>query len=212
MLETFAVKSLLLIGGVLLTGALALGFPAISAHGEARSRWRAERDLVGSPSYSAERSDRLYEQADTARLRSQGAGALLGAALLFLLTGWRRYEGGDAQPTGRPYICTLIDGLLAWSLFAATVGVQHWLDPIESAWGAALRGLAPFLLFAPYAGLIWGYSVGVRATFGRFVAPTGRRWAALLLGPISLPLLAVGLPLSGRFPRLQAVHLPPQKK
>jgi hypothetical protein len=202
------VKALLGLGGIFLALGISLGLPALSSYAEQRSAWRDASEGLEIGGYDAALSDSLYQASEETRMDAEWAGLSLAVGWLLILAGWTpRDERAVPQ---RPWKVTLIDGILAWSIFflaswGESLGV--W-DTRESAWAAALSNAAPALFLVPYAPFLAGRSLGLSLTHGGLPQSRAVRARALLIAPFSLPVLLLTFWVRGRYSWLKAVHLP----
>lgn len=205
-------KALLIAAGVSLALALTVLLPAMATQAEERAAWAEQSARLGHDDYSAERSDRHHGASEQARLRVRVGGGFLGLALVLFAAGWRQpvpQSGGAPASTTRRALVTVIDGGVGWLVFGLAIAgdaTRLW-DTMDSAWASALEAMAPALLVLPHAALLHGRSLGLRVVGCRFESTKSRAFWAVLLAPLSLPVLLLTLPALRRFPRLSAVHL-----
>lgn len=201
-------RALLILGGICLAAGVALGLPALTNYADEREAWRDVSADIESGGYDAALSDSLYQASEETRLDAEWAGLCLLLGCLFLLAGWTPKEEG--RPPEKRWQVTLMDGLLAWSLFllaACGESLGLW-DTRESAGAAALSNAALALFFVPYAPILAGRSLGLWLTGASLPRSRVLRLRALLLAPFSLPVLLLTFWMGRRLSWLNALHLP----
>lgn len=202
-------KTLLITGGFLCAIGVSLGAPALASFAGERTAWRLASQGLEGGEYDAVLSDSLYRRSEETRKDAEWAAIALVLGALLMLAGWTPKSAGLVPE--RAWRATLVDGALAWNMFAFAFygdALGLW-DTQENALAAGLAAAAPAFLLLPYAPLAAGRSIGLWLFGGGLPISRRFRLRAALLGPFSLPLLLLPFWVFGRFSRLKAAHLLP---